>query len=263
MLTAAQLEARRGKLTASKVGCLMRSEADKIHRLWLEMTGQEQEEDLSRIWAVRLGQATEQLQLDWFEEKNQVPVTRRGEVVVHPRHDMFAATLDGWITDPPGCPLEAKHVGGREPLEVVIERYQPQLHWQMCCTNTTQCALSVIQGASEPIVEYIDIDHAYAGELMNRGLLFMHHVKSRTPPVILPPAPPPVSQWKDYDMSENGAWEMYAGIWTQTRGAAESCEEAAKILKSLVPADAKKAYGHGARISRNRAGNLSLRMDSA
>jgi hypothetical protein len=31
------------------------------------------------------------------------------------------------------------------------------------------------------------------------------------------------------------------------------------MLKELVPADAKKCTGHGVFISRNRAGNLSLR----
>ena len=260
-LTPVQLEARRGKLTSSVVGPLMRGDAEAIMRLYRIMIGEEQEEDLSHIWAVRLGEATEQLQLDWFEEKNRVPVTRRGEVVVHRLHDCFAATLDGWIDDP-GIPLEAKHVGGREPIEVVIERYQPQLHFQMCCTNATKCTLSIIQGAQEPIVEYIDMDHVYAGELMARGLQFMEFVRRKVPPVILPPAPPPISKWIDYPMAGNETWERYAQTWLQTRGAAESCEEASKVLKSLVPIDAKKCFGFGVRITRDRGGRLSLRVDA-
>src|SRR5215471_2091287 len=153
MLTPAQLEARRGKLTASRVACLMRGDAAAVQRLWLEMTGQQQEENLDDVWVVRMGEATEPLQLDWFEKRNRVPVIRRGEVVTHPLHDCFACTLDGWIDDP-GCPLEAKYVASRDPLEVVIERYQPQVHFQMCGTNSTQCALTVILRGAEPVVEY-------------------------------------------------------------------------------------------------------------
>ena len=41
--------------------------------------------------------------------------------------------------------------------------------------------------------------------------------------------------------------------------AADDCKEAEKVLKSLVPADAKRCTGYGVRITRNRAGSLSLR----
>src|SRR5262245_28552958 len=116
-LNATQLAQRAGKLTASRVACLMRGDAEAIHRLWREMIGEELPEDLSHIWAVRLGEATEQLQLDWFQEQSGMSVTRRGEVVIHPRHTWAAATLDGWIEAPEPYPIEAKHCGGREPTE--------------------------------------------------------------------------------------------------------------------------------------------------
>ena len=56
------------------------------------------------------------------------------------------------------------------PQEVVIDRYQPQMQWQMECTGATQCALSVIMGANAPIVEYIERDAAYAAEMVVRGV---------------------------------------------------------------------------------------------
>ena len=260
MLTPAQLEARKGRLTASRVGCLMRSEADNMMRLWREMTGQEQEEDLSRVWHVWFGGRTEEDQLDWFELENNMPVTRRGEVVVHPLHDCFAATLDGWI-DFPARPIECKHTEHNTPVEVIIERYQPQLHWQMECCGVTHAVLSIIRGRDKPILEEIEMDHAYADELMRRGLRFMECVRKRVSPVILPPVPAPVSKWIDYNMIGNETWERYAKTWLQTKGAAESCDEASKVLKSMVPADARKCFGYGARITRDRAGRLSLRID--
>jgi hypothetical protein len=63
MLTKAQIEQRQGKLTASRVACLMTGDAEKILRLYKEMIGEEDEEDLSRVWPVALGVAAEQLQL--------------------------------------------------------------------------------------------------------------------------------------------------------------------------------------------------------
>ena len=260
MLNAAQIEARRGKLTASVVRPLMTGDGEAVMRLWRIMIGEEQEENLDHVWAVRMGEVTEQLQLDWFEQKNRVPVTRRGEVVVHRLHDCFAATIDGFVSEY-GYPIEAKFVLSRDPLEVVIEKHQPQLHWQMCCCNTAQCALTISLRGDEPVVEFIDMDHAYAGELMRRGLQFMEFVRKRMPPVILPPASLPVSKWIDYPMAGNDTWRRYADQWIQTQGAVKSCEEAAKVLKSLVPSDARKCWGDGVRISRDRAGRLSLRID--
>lgn len=261
MLTAAQREARAGKLTSSVVGPLMRGDAEAIMRLYRIMIGEEQEDDLRRNWNVRRGEATEQLQCDWFEERNRVPVTRRGEVVVHPLHDDFAATLDGWVDDP-GMPFEAKDVLGNEPLEIVIERYMPQLHFAMCCSNSEQCALSVIIAGREPVVEYIEMDHRYAGELMRRGLQFMDCVRRRVPPIVELPEPAPISKWIEYNMAGNDSWRRFAEQWLQTHGAAQSCEEAAKMLKSLVPQDARKCFGDGVRITRDRAGRLSLRRDA-
>ena len=84
----------------------MTGDADKIMRLYREMIGEELPEDLSHVWPVRLGEATEQLQLDWYDMKGGV-VIRRGEVVTHPKLAWAAATLDGWDQDL-GCPIECK-----------------------------------------------------------------------------------------------------------------------------------------------------------
>src|SRR5580765_3433729 len=156
-LNAAQIARRMGKLTASRIGCLMTGDREKIDRLWREMIGDELPEDISHLWAVRLGEITEALQLDWYEERQHEEVNRRGEVVIHPIIDWAACTLDGWLTVM-NCPIEAKHVGGREPLEIVIDRYQPQLQWQMMVTESRESALSLIIGASAPIVEIISRD---------------------------------------------------------------------------------------------------------
>lgn len=259
MLTASQIAARDGRLTASRVGVLMSGDAEKVLNLWRELCGDPdyRPEDLSEIWPVRLGEATEALQLDWFEFKRG-PVSRRGEVVVHPMNTWAAATLDGW-SDQDVCCIECKHVGGREPLPTIISRYQPQVHWQMIVTGTRQCALSVIMGADAPIVEFIPFDAEYAAELMRRAENFMEHVRNLTPPVALPPVAPPVKAEVVYDMSASNAWAAHAATWVTTRKARKDNEAAEKEIKALVPADAARAHGHSIEVKRDRAGRLSLK----
>lgn len=258
MLTPAQIKARTGKLTASRIACLMTGDAEKILQLYHEMIGEAVPEDLSRIWAVQLGECTEQLNINWFEYKERMIVSRRGEVMVHPLLPWAAATLDGWI-DELKCPIECKHSSGREPAEILIERYSPQVQWQMVVTGATQCAFSVIFGAAEPVVDFLERDADYADEMVARGAQFMEFVERRIPPVVLPPVPAPIIADKAYDMTGDNEWTTWAVTWSDTRMAARDNEAAGKILKSLVPPDAKKAHGAGVQITRNRAGHLSLR----
>lgn len=260
MLSPEQIKAREGKLTASRIACLMRGDATAIMRLYQEMIGEEIPEDLSHVWPVRLGEATEQLNLDWYEMHGN-SLSRRGAVVVHPKYLWAAATLDGW-DDVLECPVETKHVGGREPLEVIIERYQPQMQWQMEVTGATMCALSVIMGASAPVVEYIDRDVDYAAEMIRRGWQFICCVTDRRQPVALEPVAAPIDASKVYNMTSNNYWAAGAAQWLGTKEAARECASAEKILKSTVPADAKKCFGHGIQITRDRAGRLSLREET-
>ena len=260
MLSPEQIAARKHKLTASRVACLMTGDEQAIYQLWLELTDSPEfvPENLWTVWAVRLCDATEALNLEWYARKTNGQLTRRGEMVVHPSHPWAACTLDGW--DPfLACPVETKHVGGREPLEVVIDRYQPQVQWQMFCTEAVQCALSIIVGASEPIVEYVERDDFYILEMEHRAFQFMEHVWNKTPPVILPAVPLPTMADKAYDMTGNNLWASQANLWITTKEAAQSAKDAEKVLKSLVPADGRRAHGHGVQITRDRAGRLSLR----
>lgn len=257
MLNPQQLAARKGKLTASRMSALVNGDSAAIMQLWLEMTDQAEPENLDHVWPVRLGSATEQLNLDWFEARNG-PVIRRGEVVVHSSIPWAACTLDGWIRDL-NCGIETKHCGGREPFEVIVDRYQPQLQWSMLVTGADQWALSVILGANEPIVEFIPFAREYADQMVVRGEQFMKFVAARKPPVVLDAVPAPVDASKIYDMSTNNEWVAYAGDWLANIEGADICKGAEKILKAAVPADAKKCFGGGVRITRDRAGRLSLR----
>jgi predicted phage-related endonuclease len=258
-LTDKQRELRKGKFTGTDANAIMSGDPYRINDAYLKHTNDPRyvEPDFTEVWPVRLGEVTEALNLE-FAAMKYGPITRQGEVVYGLGSlDWTCATLDGWLTQR-NCPIEAKCVNGRSALEEVIARYQPQMHWQMMTTKAKECALSVIIGGNEPIVEFVPLNRQYARELWTRASAFWLCVKSKTPPVELPAVPPPPLAVKEYDMTDNQDWKTWAGTWLQAYGAAQTAKEREKQLKSLVPPDAKLCYGHGVIIIRNRAGAMRL-----
>lgn len=260
MLSPDQISQRDGRLTASRVACLMTGDEGKILNLWRELVGDPAfvAEDLSAIWAVQLGSYTEPFNLDWYERRTGKPLSKRGDVIVHDC-EWAAATLDGWDDDL-AAPVECKHVGGFEKTATILERYAPQAHWQMIVTGARQCVFSIIEGAREPVIEIVELDDWYASVLWERAEQFMECVRSLTPPVALPAVLAPVKAEKTYDMTGNNAWASDAITWATTRQAAKDNAAADKALKSLIPADAIKCFGHGITATRSKAGSISIRQ---
>src|SRR5579884_3147628 len=260
MLSPTQIAQRDGKLTASRVACLVTGDEQKIFDLWRELTGDPSyvPEDLSGVWAVQLGSYTETLNLDWYERRTGKPLSRRGDVVMHSKYDWAACTLDGFDDALPG-PVETKHVGGFEKIETVRERYMPQVHWQMIVTGTSKCALSIIEGAREPVVEIIERDSAYAAELLRRAEQFMQCVFELRPPVALAPVAAPTKAEKIYDMTGSNQWASEAVVWITNRQAAKDFAAAEKAIKGIVPTDAIRCHGHGIEARRDKANRVSIR----
>jgi len=260
-LTEAQRLAREGKLTASRVAPLMTGDRAKIMAVWRELCGDPtyEEENLDEVWQVQLGLATEKLNLDWYERKSGHVLSRRGDVLVHPDYDWAAATLDGYDDVVPG-PVEAKHVGGFEPIEKVIERYQPQVQWQMEVTGSTKCVLSVIEGGRVPRLVPIDRDAIYADELMARALRLMEHVWNLTEPVEMEPRElKTISRLVDYNMTGNNVWAAAANDWLAHKETAKLWEASVETIKGLVANDAASATGYGIVARRDKANRISIR----
>lgn len=261
-LTEAQQKAREGKLTASRVACLMSGNERKILNLWRELVGSPdyEPEDLEWNWAVRLGQCTEDLNLDFYEHVTGHPVTRRRdpvtgdqEVVVSDRADWAACSLDGWDSVL-SVPVECKHVGGMEPRETVIDRYQPQYHWQMICTNARETASSIIEAARYPVIDMIPWDEEYGEELWSRAEWLMWHIKNLVCPVDVPAAvfAPPLI----VDMSASNGWAVNAALWLEHYPLARAADAE---LKALMPAAASKAQAHGVGVNRDKLNRLTVR----
>ena len=267
-LTAEQLRAREGKLTASRVKVLMDGDDQALYDLWRELMGDPSYEqpDLSGVWAVQLGSLTEELNLNWYEYRTGREVIRRGEVVASQERPWAACTLDGW-TEEPGNPaggdrretvIECKHVGGFEPLEKVVARYQPQVQWQMYVTDCDHAVLSIIEGAKEPVLEEVERDRDYLAELLRRADMLWECVETLRPPVALPKAEPPKPTTREVDMTDDPGWAGPAEIWLENRHAAKVFRSAEKAIKEIVPANAKRAHGHGIEVKRSRSGSLRI-----
>jgi hypothetical protein len=234
------------------------SEQDLLD-LWREFVGDPsfEPEDLSGVWPIKLGEASEALNLSWYERKTGHRLSRHGEVVICPAADWAAATIDAWDDTMPG-PVDAKHVGGFEPRERIVARYTPQMFWQMIVTGARWSALSIIEGAREPVVEPVLWDESYAAELWRRAEAFMEAVQTLTPPVALAPVAAPVAAVKEYDMAQSNAWGEHAATWAECHPAAKRFKKAEEELKALVPADAVRCFGHSVIVKRDRANRLSI-----
>jgi hypothetical protein len=59
-------------------------------------------------------------------------------------------------------------------------------------------------------------------------------------------------------MTSSNAWAEFAATFLRTRSAHLEHESAKTELKSLLPADAQQAFGHGIRAKRSKSGAISL-----
>src|SRR5262245_8559910 len=243
----------------------MRANEVEIYNLWLELIGDpswKPLEDLEDKWIVLLGEATEQLHLNWLEREHD-EINERGIVRQHPKIDWAACTLDGFMRRYQ-CPIEVKHNNGFEPVQQVIDRYQPQMHWQMIVTQTKQCGFSVIRGTKEPEFYLIPYDREYAAEIGRRAKDFMEHVRKLTPPVTVdsPAVIPVFEAIRTIDMTENLEWRALASRWLELKPYQQQHYKTDREMKALVPADVKVALGGGVICKRSKAGSLTIRPDN-
>jgi hypothetical protein len=272
--------ARRNFIGGSEIHILVNGDPYEVHRLWRIKTGREEPDDLSDLFHVILGQWTEALNLAWLEKRfsqaagqsdadfyengPRVRVTRRGERVYHPRYEWAACTLDGWLEERRRV-VQCKHVNAFSKIDAVVERYQPQIQWEALVTGAEGGILSVIVGTNEPEYRDIELDPVYAGQLMELAERFMAYVKSDTPPHDIAPLPvkpakaPKAIRVGEIAMTGNNEWADAAARWLQNVEAASAFERAAKDLKSLVPAQVARAWGHGVEVKANKAGALVIR----
>lgn len=263
-LTDAQKTERLKSLGGSDANVIMGGDPEKVYRLWEEKTGKRESDDLSGILAVMMGHATEEFNVAWYEKITGDSVTNRNETRKHPKIPYMACNLDG-ICKGGEAVWEAKHVGGFETIDIVIQRYMPQLHHNAGVCGLNEAVISVLIGNGKYEWFPVDIDPFYLEQVIEAEESFWKCVTSDTPPVNLPepPKPPPHDKMREVDMSGNNQWASLAVDYFDNHGAAALFEKSKSELKKLVDPDVKKAYGYGLVIQRDKRGALRITEDKS
>lgn len=259
-ISAADQERRRKFIGGSDANIIMSGDTEKIYRLWEDKTGKREMDDLSDILAVMMGHATEPFNAAWYTKKTGDPVTKRNEWRQHPSCDFASCSLDGLCQDGAAI-FEAKHIGGHEERETIINRYMPQIHHNAEVCALGVAVLSVFEGNSTWWKQEIEIDPFYTEALFEAEARFWKCVQEDTPPVDLPapPEPPPFDKMRTVEMTGNNYWASLAADYLENEGAAKTFEAAKKDLKGLVEHDVRLAFGHGIEIARDQRGALRFR----
>lgn len=255
-LTEAELIARKAGIGASEARRIVEGD---WHSLWMEKTGRKEPDDLSEVFAVLLGQCTEQLNLDWTQKKIGSEIGHRGAPIISSRFSFVRCTLDGFATfEGQSTVIEAKHVNGFSKMDEVVARYNPQLQHQMICTKAPQAILSVIIGTNEPVRELVTFDEFFAEEYLEKCREFWGYVerdeepKQGAPAMVVAPVAPTVM--RKIDMTGSNEWAAFAADWLANKAAAKKFDDAVDGLKALVPEDCSEAKGHGVVASRTKRG---------
>ena len=94
---------------------------------------------------------------------------------------------------------------------------------------------------------------------------FWRCVETGEPPALfgVEPPKPRIEAVRIVDMSSSNAWAELAAVFVRTRAAHHEHERAKAELRSLVPADAQQAIGHGLRAKRSKSGAISFDLFTA
>ena len=127
-------------------------------------------------------------------------------------------------------------------------------------TNSKTAVLSIITGGGKWVEIPISADPLYQHLLLTAEKKFWRCVESGEPPRLFGIDPPRsrIDAVRIVDMSSSNSWAEFAALYRNTRVAYLGHEKAKAELKSLLPEDAREAFGHGVRARRSKSGAVSF-----
>lgn len=228
--------------------------------LWEDKTGRREPEDLSGVLQVQLGTWTEEFNRLWFcQQTNRVVSTKDCEHLIHPDYSFMRANLDGRMMG--GEIFEAKHTSAFAKDEEIVTRYFPQIQHYLAVVGAVKCHLSVIFGNHKWAAFEIERDDDYIAKLIEKEAEFWSYVERDEPPPSQEAHVVEIAfdEMREVDMTGNNAWAVDAEVWLGSKAAAKDFADCTKDLKEKVEPDVKLAFGHGIKISRSKAGALTVR----
>lgn len=259
-------EARRSGIGGSDARIIMSGDQDAIEALWREKSGLSDGPDFSDVLLIQMGIVLEPLNLFWFEKRTGYKVKSEQKRAVFPGWERAMCTLDGEVF----CPETDAMLGLFEAkfmlpyywtLEGAVTKYWPQLQHNMMVCGADRIWISVITGGAGFSYVEIEADPFYQIQMLRAEQDFWECVETgRIPgcPVIEVPI---VIPDRVIDMSGSNSWAEQAGIILETKPYLDRHAKASKEIKTLMPADAKEARGHGIKITRSKTGTLTVKVD--
>lgn len=232
------------------------------HDLWLEKTGRVEPDDLSDIFAVRLGTYTEEFHIRELEEELNVKITRQFQHEREIEHVPCRATLDGMYG---AIGVECKHTNERQNMNKQLERYMPQLQFYMMVTGIWRMVFSCIFGNRSREHIIVEADGHYQNDMLQEIIKFWSYVKDDMEPdrgildIVMPSMDAvPINSMIAIDASANNQFMADAEIFAITKDKAAAHEKAKKRLKEMMPSNCREMYCTD--FAMRRAANGSIRM---
>ncbi|BAQ88077.1 Phage-related protein, predicted endonuclease (COG5377) [uncultured Mediterranean phage uvMED] len=238
------------------------------HSLWLEKTGRQQPKNLDDVLPVQIGILTEELNIKTFVQETGFKLATQHDLNF--KDDFRHATLDGMIeTADKMCVLECKHTNANNTLENVIRKYMPQLQHYMQVAMMDSAYLSVIFGNGNRY-EWcqVQLDNEYIKMLYEMEATFWkEHIEKDIPPEDIQAEiiqqnhmnNIKVNDMIRIDMDTNNEFVANAHTWRETKIPYDQHRAVGKVLKELIPANCRLAEGGGIKISRTKAGHLTIK----
>ena len=169
---------------------IMGQDEAALLRLWREKRGELEPLDFSGNLIVQLGVVTEPLNRHWFEQNTRQTVKYIQRRIQHPVIRWMGATLDGIVVET-GAVFEAKFMlPWSFSEEWAVEKYMPQLQYNMWVTNVKLAVLSIITGGGKWVEITIPADPLYQHLLLTAEKKFWRSVESGERPRLFGIEPP-------------------------------------------------------------------------
>tara|TARA_B100000941_G_scaffold39567_1_gene23693 strand:+ start:624 stop:1436 length:813 start_codon:yes stop_codon:yes gene_type:complete len=239
------------------------------HTLWKEKTGRQEPANLDRVLPVQLGILSEKLNKQWFEQETEHKLLSASNQ--HDFTDGFRhASLDGMVNvSDKICVLECKHTNANNTLENVIRKYMPQVQHYMQVAMMDEAYLSVIFGNGnryewckvEYNNEYIKMLYEMEDTFWKQHILTDKEPENLQAEKIIQDYTNniKVNDMIRIDMEKNNEFVANAHTWRSTKVQYDQHRAVGKVLKELIPANCRLAEGGGIKISRTKAGHLTIK----
>jgi len=227
--------------------------------LWQIKTGRIESDNLSENIAVQLGIHTESFNLAWFEKQRNCLLHDHQksiftEIGIVPAKGMVDAMWKNSI-------VEAKHTNALSNMDIIIERYMPQLQLYCHLAESDGVYLSVIFGNNKWESVYVRRDEEYFNSMWAVVSDFWGYVLRDEEPIGIDT--PKVSidkiavdEMVKRDASSDNEFIFYAHEYKQNKTAAKAFETAKTNLKQMVADNEREVYCDLLTIKRSKNGSL-------